>query len=806
MNNKLIKVNKKSKNILKKHNIIQNQKFLNKVNVKYKKNKSNNKISIRKKENKILKPNEINKKNFSIDIYKIKQGDNTSRNKNNFFKKQSNNLLVQNKKINYTQDNENDNKNKNIPIKKYKSMDKIKIKTQKNKKDSNIKVINNKKENNYKPINTLNNNKNKKLWGIKKKHSSSIENNILLKLERSKSLNRNIAKSKSINIDQNLKGIIENQLNINKINELIYKELDMINQNKEKIKQHQLKFEEIIKHIEKGKNFEKKLITNDYINKEKTKYKHIYNNISSNYEKINKLNEIKNEIDNKISNIFISIPLLLEVKKVLLNLKEKINNYFLLSKEIQNSQKITYYNLINEINYLKNSFDYVKNIKEQNENNKNNIKKEKKNNVNIYENNKYFDNEDEDKYNKLRENLLLNLDKEKLKKIVAESPKKDNSELKDLINYLKNKTNNLYIVEKAYVVFYWMAENIIYDKKSLKSEKNTDSSPEGIYKHGKTVCSGYSKLFAHIANMIGVETEYIKGYAKGYEYIPGKVIPQTNHEWNAIKINNNYYLLDSTWGSGMEEGDSHIKELDDFYFFCNPKYLIFSHFPENDKWQLLKNPITKDEFFNQVQLQSCFFKYHFTDISIKKSHFEVKQLQTLKLYYNTKNSNDIIDISVDVSFDKKTENESYVEEDNLYYIIKNEKNFEIKIIFNKKGNYKLCIYAKNQDMDEYESMIEYFVQCNEDSINELHFPKIYSNASNIEIIEPLYDNLKIGQEVKFKIKSDVLDEIIFIGEKNYYVKKNKDGFFEENVKVGKKCGICKKNENGQCVYLVKYNI
>ena len=39
----------------------------------------------------------------------------------------------------------------------------------------------------------------------------------------------------------------------------------------------------------------------------------------------------------------------------------------------------------------------------------------------------------------------------------------------------------------------------------------------------------------------------------------------------------------------------------------------------------------------------------------------------------------------------------------------------------------------------------------------------------------LYDNLKSGDEVKFMIKSKKLDEIIIIGDKFYYVKKDKEG-------------------------------
>ena len=109
-------------------------------------------------------------------------------------------------------------------------------------------------------------------------------------------------------------------------------------------------------------------------------------------------------------------------------------------------------------------------------------------------------------------------------------------------------------------------------------------------------------------------------------------------------------------------------------------------------------------------------------------------------------------------------------------------------------------------MDSYDSIIEYYPTCIKDAENELFFPKMFSNASDIQIIQPLYDNLKTGQEVKFIIKSNILEEIIIIGDKWYYVKKNKEGFFEETIKDGKKCGIGIKNEKGQCIYMVKYNV
>ena len=693
-------------------------------------------------------------------------------------------------------------------------------------KSDDIKYINkmkNIKVNTNKPMNTINNIniKNKKDFELKSKESKDNISNLfiknkleqnknLIKYKRSNTANKYLKKNSKINNKNDFEYLPRQYNNIDQLNKEMKKELDSINNNNNIINQNELKMKEIINNLEQRDQLEKKLFEECINNiKEKIKSNYINKNIIINNEKISKLKELKNNIENyfKISNSISNLKNI-DIHNEILKSNDKIQKFFLLSKEIQNSQKSLINNLIYEISYFKISIMYlIKNFNlklshfsEETKNNYNylQIKTENKSKEIEYNNEDYLDN-----YNKLRENLLSNIDKEKLKNIVLLSPKKTESELSDLINYLKNETGNLNLLEKAYVVFYWMAENIIYDKTELKDNKNKDSTPEGIYKYGKTICFGYSKLFAHISKCIGIETEYIKGYAKGFEYNPGEQIEKTNHEWNAIKINDNYFLIDSTWGAGLLEENIHIKELDDFYFLPNPKHLIYTHFPEDSKWQLLKNPITKEEFINQININSKFFTFHFTDINFKKSHFEVNNIESIKIFYDVKNSNDIIDLSIDVNFLKDNE---YISEENCYYITKNEKYFEVKLIFNKMGNYKVCLYGKNQYMDDYDSMIEYYPTCKQDAVKELYFPIFYSDYSEIEVINPLYDNLKSGDEINFIIKSNSLDEIIIIGDKFYYVKKNNEGTFERTVKIGNKCVIGKKNSKNQCEYLVKYDI
>ena len=103
----------------------------------------------------------------------------------------------------------------------------------------------------------------------------------------------------------------------------------------------------------------------------------------------------------------------------------------------------------------------------------------------------------------------------------------------------------------------------------------------------------------------------------------------------------------------------------------------------------------------------------------------------------------------------------------------------------------------------------YSVNVKNDSKKELKFPHSYSGSKDINIIEPLYDNLRHGQKVKFKINSN-LEKLIIIDSQWHYLDKNEQGFFEKEITIEKNVGgnlvIGKENSQGGCSYLFSYNI
>jgi len=49
---------------------------------------------------------------------------------------------------------------------------------------------------------------------------------------------------------------------------------------------------------------------------------------------------------------------------------------------------------------------------------------------------------------------------------------------------------------------------------------------------------------------MGLEAHIIKGFCKGYTSEIGTSFLNPDHDWNAVKIDNNWYLVECTCGSG----------------------------------------------------------------------------------------------------------------------------------------------------------------------------------------------------------------------------------------------------------------
>ena len=160
--------------------------------------------------------------------------------------------------------------------------------------------------------------------------------------------------------------------------------------------------------------------------------------------------------------------------------------------------------------------------------------------------------------------------------------------------------------EKARIIYSWITYNITYDVSAFLSGDYRNLNTQEILKTRTGVCSGFASLYKDLAKAMGLDVVVVDGYAKGYGYVGNTT--EINHAWNAVKINNKWYLLDSTWGAGNINTGQFNRQFNPYYFATPPSQFILDHFPVKSKWQLLENNYTKQQFDTTPKISPDFFK------------------------------------------------------------------------------------------------------------------------------------------------------------------------------------------------------
>lgn len=89
---------------------------------------------------------------------------------------------------------------------------------------------------------------------------------------------------------------------------------------------------------------------------------------------------------------------------------------------------------------------------------------------------------------------------------------------------------------KAYIVHNYIVNNCVY---ATDYETNNDPyyyTAYGALVNGKAVCDGYASAAKILFDLCGIENIKVTGTSKG-----------NGHAWNLIKLDNDYYHIDTTW-------------------------------------------------------------------------------------------------------------------------------------------------------------------------------------------------------------------------------------------------------------------
>ncbi|MES2386564.1 MAG: transglutaminase domain-containing protein [Bacteroidota bacterium] len=161
--------------------------------------------------------------------------------------------------------------------------------------------------------------------------------------------------------------------------------------------------------------------------------------------------------------------------------------------------------------------------------------------------------------------------------------------LESLNNYLvKGQTDDIQKVRAFYV---WISQNINYDVKSFFSGNIAIRSANDVLQSRIAVCDGYSELFRTLCYKSKIKCVSVHGYAKGYGWTPKEKV-HDNHTWSAVKLGNDWKLIDVTWGSGYLSPEGEYKPyFEEGCFLGSPQHFILNHLPTDPLWQLLPCPV-----------------------------------------------------------------------------------------------------------------------------------------------------------------------------------------------------------------------
>ncbi|CAF2167308.1 unnamed protein product [Rotaria magnacalcarata] len=180
----------------------------------------------------------------------------------------------------------------------------------------------------------------------------------------------------------------------------------------------------------------------------------------------------------------------------------------------------------------------------------------------------------------------------------------------DVVKLILELSSGKSLIDRAWIVFYWISQNIEYDTQAFFSGNIRHQTADDIFQNRKGVCDAFGTIFKTLCTGVQLECEKISGYAKGYGFRAGQSkFSSTNHAWNAVHLYGRWYLVDSTWGEGHLDSNNHgVKELKTFYFLVRPEQMICRHLPENTKWQLLRSPISMNDFLRLPEVEPTFFE------------------------------------------------------------------------------------------------------------------------------------------------------------------------------------------------------
>ncbi|MEM6831672.1 MAG: transglutaminase domain-containing protein [Bacteroidota bacterium] len=222
-------------------------------------------------------------------------------------------------------------------------------------------------------------------------------------------------------------------------------------------------------------------------------------------------------------------------------------------------------------------------------------------------------------------------------------------------------------LEKFRAIYKWVCDNVANDyglyarNKHMRerfheqpvklkewNKKFHSKVVDKLVKEQKTVCTGYAYLIKDLAYHAHITCEVVDGYGRtAHANIGGEGIP--NHSWNAVRIDNKWYLCDATWSSGSVDptGSGFIRSFSEAYFLTDPDQFIQNHYPLDRQWMLLEDPPTLTAFLNGPLIYKSALAYGIVPVSPDVFKPKVKKGETLTFRFASEKELQGLEVKVD---------------------------------------------------------------------------------------------------------------------------------------------------------------
>ncbi len=209
---------------------------------------------------------------------------------------------------------------------------------------------------------------------------------------------------------------------------------------------------------------------------------------------------------------------------------------------------------------------------------------------------------------------------------------------------LKNDSELIKAKKLAEFVATHFERDGFYEKEKLKAAKK-NKVYEKPYKNdlfqtkvGDSIA--FAQLYKQLCEAVGLNAVVVEGYAgknikaynvvrheqkaikQAFEMVTGKIdssLERYHSAWNVVQVNGKWILVDTYWMikgeksayksvSSVRQMEKILKQnqskklkrkntaIDKRFFNIKPKEMIKTHFPYDEKWQLLPHPISLNEF------------------------------------------------------------------------------------------------------------------------------------------------------------------------------------------------------------------